>query len=424
MDFTSYGWDRGDSSGEGLSRIAAAELHPLGYYGSGDGPIIQNWLRSGQQNFVNGSEGTDTDAVSYGCAILFLNYLHYQKGYTFAQIVQAGGSNLAARLELLGGEPVATSFKTFQALLSAHVKNPATFSPPKDNIFPLLEHPGVGFLVTPQTLTPIREAGPHKHVTLKPGPICPEKVYTYAIDDLPTKMTVKAVTHGFAHADFKWTLGGVLLPVHGSNAAINVNVRITDTTPGKDAALTESVPVNYLILDSYTNSDNNSSTLQFLNTTFPGNGDIDINVVAVETQAASIQASLTENWPYQTQNFVMDAPWASDVKVCNPRFVDMSVLIQMIGERIFILKTLPDPQPEQLIALAADLEKYRQLLQHLSGGSTGLRSAVSAVAGSVRAAIDSRTGVELPGVAGGKVTRTRNLPPPNKIAPPDSQPLR
>jgi len=106
----------------------------------------------------------------------------------------------------------------------------------------------------------------------------------------------------------------------------------------------------------------------------------------------------------------MDPPYATDVKACNPRFVDLSVLIQKLGERLFILKTLPDPTPEQLLALAGDLDHYRALLNELSGGSRGLHGTVSTEAGSLRDAMAGKPGVQAAAVDGGSPTRSLRLP--------------
>jgi hypothetical protein len=163
--------------------------------------------------------------------------------------------------------------------------------------------------------------------------------------------------------------------------------------------------VRYIILDS-----RNTSTLKFWNETFPGNGDVDITAVAHDGEASGFKASRTENWPYQTRKFAMDPPYATDVKACNPRFVDLSVLIQKLGERLFILKTLPDPTPEQLLALAGDLDHYRALLNELSGGSRGLHGTVSTEAGSLRDAMAGKPGVQAAAVDGGSPTRSLRLP--------------
>jgi len=73
MGFTNYGWRAGNTAGEGLSRVAAAELYPAGYYASNYGPFVNGWLGSTPRpGWVASTEGTDQDAISFGCAIVFL----------------------------------------------------------------------------------------------------------------------------------------------------------------------------------------------------------------------------------------------------------------------------------------------------------------------------------------------------------------
>jgi hypothetical protein len=412
MDFTGRGWNRGDSAGEALSRVAAAVLHPLGYYGSGDGPTIDVWLKSPRIDYVSGSEGTDQNGASYGCGILFLNYLAHQLNYSFPQIVQAGGSNLADTYSRLTSQPAANAFGPFEALIQKHIKYPAVFTSFSDNIFPLYDNPGLGFLVNAQSFPSTKEVGPPHHVTLKAGLICPPEDYTYDIEDVPVQMTVKAITTGFAHADFDWTLGGVPLPFHGLSEGLNVNVHITDTTPGKDAAFMTSLPIRYLIEDG----NDNTSTLQFWNKAFPGNGDVDISVVASESQEKSIQATLTDNWPLNMRTFDMDSRWNTDVKACNPRFLEISSVLAKLGHRIFLLKNTPDPPPDQLSALAREAEQYLTLLKEITGDSVGMQKAVLAEArGQVQfSGVNVPPAIEAPGVSGGRPLRVVHRLPARK----------
>lgn len=85
-------WTCGYSNGEGLSRILSTELHSSALNGFASAAA---WLDSDRQDWVDNTEQADTNYVSIGCATLFLNYLHYQLGRNWSDIVQAGGSVLA-----------------------------------------------------------------------------------------------------------------------------------------------------------------------------------------------------------------------------------------------------------------------------------------------------------------------------------------
>jgi len=90
------GWDCGASNGEGLSRILATELYPAALDGF---TTATDWLDTPDRpDFVNQTDPSDTNFVSTGCAVLFLNWLHYQLGYDWTAIVGAGGPTLGRRI--------------------------------------------------------------------------------------------------------------------------------------------------------------------------------------------------------------------------------------------------------------------------------------------------------------------------------------
>jgi hypothetical protein len=147
MDSQGNGWDCGKSNGEGLSRLISAELYPGSQSGFVTGPT---WLGGNRPDFVNTNDGTDRNFESIGCTTLFLNYLHYQLGFPFVNIVGAGGSTLAATYTrvtgILGG-----GFAPFATLLQQFFPLGQPVALTTDNPFPL--NP---FLV--ETGTPITQA--------------------------------------------------------------------------------------------------------------------------------------------------------------------------------------------------------------------------------------------------------------------------
>ncbi|HEV3313237.1 MAG TPA: hypothetical protein VG815_22230 [Chloroflexota bacterium] len=95
-----HGWDCGASNGEGLSRVVANDLYP-GAEPSGfvSAPV---WLDQGRPDFVNQTDPTDTNYLSIGCSVLFLNWLRFQLGQGWQQIIAAGGPTLADTYHNLG----------------------------------------------------------------------------------------------------------------------------------------------------------------------------------------------------------------------------------------------------------------------------------------------------------------------------------
>src|SRR5260370_34448349 len=144
MGFTGYGWNAGQAPGEGLSNLLGALLHPQGYYDASQGPRINKWLNGGNGNpprfdFVSKTLNTDQDIFSYGCAILFINYLVYQLGHPLEDVIRAGGSTLAETYSRLTGQPADAAYASFNELLQDHIRNSTTNNMPRDNIFPLLD---------------------------------------------------------------------------------------------------------------------------------------------------------------------------------------------------------------------------------------------------------------------------------------------
>jgi hypothetical protein len=98
------GWGCGFSNGEGLSRFLAeyeTALDTLDAFATGPA-----WAQAGFPDWVSTTEQTDRDAVSTGCAIVYLYWMRLL-GYTIPQIVQAGGATLAANYKTLTGKTTA-----------------------------------------------------------------------------------------------------------------------------------------------------------------------------------------------------------------------------------------------------------------------------------------------------------------------------
>jgi acid phosphatase type 7 len=82
----------GYSNGEGLFRALGESLHPGAL---SDFATAPQWAQDGMPDFINKTDQTDQNADSTGAAVLFYNWLHYQLGYSWEQIVRAGAPTLA-----------------------------------------------------------------------------------------------------------------------------------------------------------------------------------------------------------------------------------------------------------------------------------------------------------------------------------------
>jgi hypothetical protein len=91
-DAYGHGWDCGASNGEGLSRVLAEALHPKELVlGSNDYSTGWVWLNDIlRPDYVDQTDESDRDFVPIGCATLFLNWLRFQHGHRWEQIIQSG----------------------------------------------------------------------------------------------------------------------------------------------------------------------------------------------------------------------------------------------------------------------------------------------------------------------------------------------
>jgi hypothetical protein len=86
------------ATARGLSRVIADEFYPdvLSDYA-----CVANWLDGFRNDFVGVNNPTDQDQVSNGCAVLFLNWLHWERNYPWSDICKAGAPTLAQTHRLL-----------------------------------------------------------------------------------------------------------------------------------------------------------------------------------------------------------------------------------------------------------------------------------------------------------------------------------
>ena len=132
-DIQSKGWNCGASNGEGLSRVLAADLHPDA---AAPFSTAAAWLDTPDRpDWVDQTDPSDTNFVSTGCAVLFLNYLRHQLNFDWTQIVGAAGTTLAKTYTTLTGRQ--DGFAQFKALLDRHFPPGQPSGLTTDNPFPL-----------------------------------------------------------------------------------------------------------------------------------------------------------------------------------------------------------------------------------------------------------------------------------------------
>jgi hypothetical protein len=128
------GWDCGASPGEGLSRVLANDLYkgvePSGFISS------NVWLNERPRpNFIDEAAPTDTDYPSIGCSVLYLNWLRYQRNFSWDKIIAAGGETLVVNYRQLTGSN--TGWADFSAFMEAKFPSGRTYNLNTDNPFPV-----------------------------------------------------------------------------------------------------------------------------------------------------------------------------------------------------------------------------------------------------------------------------------------------
>jgi hypothetical protein len=418
MDFSFKGWNRGNSMGEGLSILAAETLHPAGYYATGSGPRIGAWLKGGRPDFVSQNEATDVNSVSYGCALLFLNYLRYQLSFSFQQIVAAagpfqglfgvlGGVSPGMVFSQLTGRPAATAYKEFTDLLQAHIPSFQPFTPVSDNIFPLrnAKQRSVEFSAAEIELNAVAEP---KALLIKAqaGPMCEPNIYSYHNVDVSSKLTLTSRVFGFARPQFAWSVNGVALNNSAAPQNITVTHNAVDTVPGRgEKALSVNLTLNCVL--SVVGS---IGTLTIFNASSPGNGPLTVSLSATEALVATdTPTSFTDTPWIVTRRYNMAGAWYRDVSACNIK--DLGLVHQTVKSLAALVvadEGRPNINPATTRALAVAATRYVQALDDLTNGSRGLdRDAAEILrqSSSVHAAFEPQF---LPGVAGGLPMR-RNV---------------
>jgi hypothetical protein len=375
-------WNPGNSAGEALSHVAAAELHPTGYYRAGlpnTGPFATTWLqlpwrrRDAQPDgpadprwdFVTVSIGDDEDVVSYGCGILFLYYLHDQLRYSWQQIVSTNGDHLAETFAQITGRPQGSAFTEFADVLDAHLPPGTSVTPDRESVFPLRAHPTV--LLTESYGTPKakRRDDSIGFATLKPGPLCPEKGYDYHILDVTTPVSVVARAPGAFAPGFQWFVGGTRVSRGTQN--VTVRVRVVDTRPGAGEPAEDDVPLRLTctVTDFAT-----TSRLDVVNLDFPGNIEgFEVKAVLSEAGVSVIPGLVfgTASIAPRMRGYAMGLQWYQDVERCNPDALwQVGVYRNALVAKLSDLKNRPDPPPEVIADLVAAAVRYHDATRELS----------------------------------------------------------
>ncbi len=145
------GWQCGQTNGEALSRVLAADRSPA--LAQLQTPVGQQWWADGNADYVTNNNATDQDNDSNGCGPLFLYYLHSQLHFDWRTIVTAGGSSLGDTYQKLTGNSPQQGFQDFLSRLATIANGTTLNLPANGNPFP------IGQTTTPPTPAPTNTGG-------------------------------------------------------------------------------------------------------------------------------------------------------------------------------------------------------------------------------------------------------------------------
>ena len=375
MDFTGYGWNAGQSPGEGLSNLLGALLHPAGYYGTGQGPRINSWLNGGggpppnppRADFVANTANTDQDIFSYGCAILFINYLVSQRGYSLKNVIRAGGSTLAETYARLTKEPASAAYGAMNALLQAHIGSSTSNNMRSDNIFPLRDpkHRSIQTTVAaPADKGDFTDATPVSFV-ITPGLFCLPEPYEFLRQHQLVEQPIFALGRGMANAAFRWFIEGVEVPVRGQWTNINISTPLIVRNPDKTQTnVANNVTFAYGILDFW-----NGSALYL--TTLDWNGNCDLKITLRAKEAAinkEEEVTAEESVSLITITFSAGEELKKARRRCNPFYARVNDTLWYLTQQLSDLRNRPDPPPDggvlKIVETVQQLQKAVSLYAH------------------------------------------------------------
>jgi len=363
MDFTGYGWGRGNSMGEGLSIALATLLHPDGYYATSKGPRINSWLNGTggppRMDRVANTENSDTNQFSYGCAILFINYLVSQLGFTMKQVIRASGGNLGQTFARLTGKPEAAAYTEFNALLQKHLGNATNNNLRRDNIFPLYD-PAFRHVSLndsePVTWDPSVDAA-ETFFNLKPGIMCPVASYGFWKHPQQQGLAVYAHATGTANASFRWTVGGQNTSVQPAMTNLTLAVPTEVRNPdGTVSTISATSNIQYQIVNTW-----NGSVLYLQSTSKTGNCQFDVQAFAREAAASDAEVSATETPGLDGVWWQADADTKKAYQKCNPFYAVVDKSIWGLSKTLGDLKNRPDPPSDP--AILRVVKNVRELSQ-------------------------------------------------------------
>ncbi|MCY0906030.1 hypothetical protein [Arthrobacter sp. H14-L1] len=371
-------WDPGGSNGEGLSQYLAELFYPGGYYDSqlGHGPSrMTAWLNDPTRpDWVTKTDPEDKQAGRYGCAFLFLHFLHSQKGFSVKDIITKGGITLEDTYRNLMGSP--GGWNEFSALLNRFFPLffPATgpgqtqiqYSPERCNLFPLYDNYRRTSPIGTEEIAGYPTSTPGGAVVITPGLLCTKAEYSWNWLDPNSSLACTVRPTGFGNPVVSWVIDGTAVGGAGSlNVTGPVDLDRADH-PGQPDRSVQAMTFSAVVSDV---SDYTGAALRLTLKTADhlGTEQLTVETNIAEQYAPDIPPLGSVSWTtLHTHGVRYEPRYYADRDACRKRwdeFIDKYVRVRDIN----ILLTLPDPGPDGLRRAAYAIQELQRELRRLQG---------------------------------------------------------
>ena len=370
----STSWNASGSNGEGLSQFLAEWFYRSAYYDSQlqHGPRrITEWLNgSGRPDFVTKTEATDRNFVSFGCAFLFLHFLHTQKGYTVQDIITNGAGTLEATYTALAGH--GGGWAEFTGLLTRFYPvtdasgHAITYAPTRCNLFPLYDDGRRSASINwNEAGGPEIPLGGGGTVQLSPAILCPIGDYTWQWVDPDTHLELSVRPAGSGNPVVTWSVDGVSVPTGSSSITVAGDVDAdVAAAPGHPTSSGQAFQLSTATATSG-DIDGPLATLKLFPLDKPGTEQLMIEVRVGEQYATVPTFTNIALATLHTHSVRYEDRYYQDRTACLARWDDF-VRRHVHFKAINILLTLPDPGPEELSRVARIIEQAQVELSRLA----------------------------------------------------------
>lgn len=340
-------WHPASNDGEALSRVAAALLHPDGYYNVLGGPFVNTWMQSNpRKDWISTVESTDSDRDSYGAGMIFLYWLHSQRGYSMHDIVSKGGSTLEATYKNVTGQT--GGYNALTNFINPFFPVGQTGALRTDNPFPLLTDSQRSVVISfDESSAGASTIAGHgiAHISAYPF-FCSVKDYQYDVVNRAQRLRCTASVQGFAQPIYEWRINGTPAAASYGNFSVNAKIRTDDpNNPYKPVVSSQNVSVNYAELGDTSNYLGMSDSINIYNQDYLGREELLIEVRVHEKYASTDKQTTADIGTVDAQTVDYEPAFYKDRAICKTAFADFS-RSHVHYSWIPIILTLPDPPPD------------------------------------------------------------------------------